>query len=68
VIKNKVNLKKIKESREGAMLQVKISNNKLTLQCQIKALKYALKHDISDKDKQIYSQSLKSLEKAYDNI
>lgn len=50
------------------MLQVQISNNKLTLQCQIKALKYALKHDISDKDKQIYSQSLKSLEKAYDNI
>ena len=46
------------------MLNVVIPDSKTTLERQIKALKYALKQDINDKDKQIHSQSLKSLEEA----
>jgi len=50
------------------MLEVVISADKKTLERQIKALKYVLKKDTSDKDKQIHSQALESLEKAYDGF
>ena len=50
------------------MLNVVIPNNKSKLQKQIKALKYALKNDINDKDKQIHSQAVEQLEKAYEAI
>ncbi|GEP65223.1 hypothetical protein CBE01nite_29910 [Clostridium beijerinckii] len=44
------------------MLNLVIPTNKTTLQRQIKALKYALKTDTSDKDKQIHLEALKCLE------
>ena len=47
------------------MLNVVIPNNKATLERQIKALKYALKNDTTDKDKQIHSQFLKTLQREY---
>lgn len=46
------------------MLEIVIPNDIATLERQIKALRYALKHDINDKDKQIHSKALQRLEKA----
>lgn len=40
------------------MLEVVMPTDKLTLQRQIKALKYALKHDTNHKDKQKYTLKL----------
>ena len=48
------------------MLQIVIPTDKLTLAKQIKALKYALKQDTNDKDKQIHQSALEQLEKAYE--
>jgi hypothetical protein len=50
------------------MLEIVIPSDKEKLLEQIKALKYALKHDIRDKDKQIHNESLERLERAYNAI
>lgn len=50
------------------MLQVVIPNNKTTIERQIKTLRYALECDANDKDKQIHSETLEHLEKAYEAI
>lgn len=49
------------------MLQVVIPSNKSTLERQIKALKRLIKTD-NPKDKQIHSQALERLEKAYEEF
>ena len=46
------------------MLEVVIPSDKNILERQIKALKYAIEHDIREVDKQIHSQALERLEKA----
>ena len=46
------------------MLKVCIPVSKEKIQKQIEALKYILAQDISDKDKQIHSNAIESLEKA----
>ena len=62
-------LKRLIKVLEGwEMLNVVIPNNKTTLERQIKALKYVLKQDTNDKDKQIHSEALEQLEKAYEAI
>lgn len=46
------------------MLNVVIPTDKTTLERQIKALKYALKQDTREIDKQIHSDALERLEEA----
>ena len=46
------------------MLEVVIPKDRITLERQIKALKYALDNDTRDVDKQIHSEALERLEKA----
>jgi hypothetical protein len=48
------------------MLEVVIPDSKEKLLKQIKALKYVLEHNTSDKDKQVHSEALEHLEKAYE--
>lgn len=50
------------------MLNIVIPADRTTLERQIKALKYALKNDTREIDKQIHSQALERLERSYDAI
>lgn len=50
------------------MLEIVIPTDKNILERQIKALKYDLKNDIDHKDKQIHSEALECLERAYDAV
>ena len=46
------------------MLEIVIPTDKKTLERQIKALKYVLKNDTREVDKQIHLEALERLEKA----
>ena len=45
------------------MFSIEIPKDRITLERQIEALKYALEHDTSTKDKQIHSEALERLER-----